>query len=157
MMSNHNHLRITRIIRCLRILGLDSEAIAFYNTLSTITTGKKQIVSCRSSDYWRRAAERPVNWEPSLSEDACQADKKRTLGPDFLREYEKLKIARDLQKKHDIKKAQKDENEAAWLVTKEQIAAEIIPHQHEQNDSNLKGKQAALPSSAEVVGQSTSE
>ncbi|PQE06609.1 opioid growth factor receptor region protein [Rutstroemia sp. NJR-2017a BVV2] len=154
MMSNHNHLRITRIIRCLRILGLDSEAIAFYNTLSTITTGKKQIVSCRSTDYWRRAAERPLNWEPSLSEDVCQADRKRTLGPDFLREYEKLKKSRDLQKKHDLQKTQKDEREAAWLLTKEQIAAEENKCQHERHDSNSKGKEAASRRSAEAVGQS---
>ncbi|PQE28061.1 opioid growth factor receptor region protein [Rutstroemia sp. NJR-2017a WRK4] len=153
MMSNHNHLRISRIIRCLRILGLESEAIAFYNTLSAIITGKTQIVSCRSADYWRRAAERPLNWEPSLSEDVCQADSKRALGPDFLREYEKLKKSRDLQKKHDLKNAQKEEREAAWLLTKEQIAVEKSTSQHERDDSNSKGKEAASRTSIEAVGQ----
>jgi hypothetical protein len=153
MMSNHNHLRISRIIRCLRILGLESEAIAFYNTLSAVTTGKTQIVSCRSADYWRRAAERPLNWEPSLSEDACQADRKRALGPDFLREYEKLKKSRDLQKKHDLKNAQKEEKEAAWLLTKEQIAAEKNTSQHERDDSNSAGKATASRIPTEAVEQ----
>ncbi|PQE20710.1 opioid growth factor receptor region protein [Rutstroemia sp. NJR-2017a BBW] len=153
MMSNHNHLRISRIIRCLRILGLESEAIAFYNTLSAITTGKTQIVSCRSADYWRRAAERPLNWEPNLSEDVCQADRKRALGPDFLREYEKLKKSRDLQKKHDLKNAQKEEREAAWLLTKEQIAAEKSTSQHERDDSNSTGKATASRISTEAVEQ----
>lgn len=143
-MSNHNHLRITRIIRCLRILGLDSEAIAFYNALSTITTGNNQIVSCRSTDYWRRAAERPVHWEPSLSEDVCQADKNWTLGPDFLRDYERLKRARDLQKKHDLKKAQKEERETAWLVTKEQIAAKKASHQRDQDDTGSEDRNATI-------------
>lgn len=32
--GNHNHLRITRILRCLRSLGLDAEASAFFRWLS---------------------------------------------------------------------------------------------------------------------------
>ncbi|KAM3086465.1 hypothetical protein ACMFMG_000597 [Clarireedia jacksonii] len=151
MMSNHNHLRITRIIRCLRILGLESEAIAFYKTLSAITTGTKQIVSCRSTDYWRRAAERPVHWEPSLSEDVCEADKKWALGPDFLREYERLKRAKDLQKKHDLMNSQKEEREAAWLITKEQIAAEKASLQSDQDNSTPERKKAVFQLLAEAV------
>src|ERR1700674_5375280 len=34
--GNHNHLRITRILRCLTLLGLESEAKAFAKCLSEI-------------------------------------------------------------------------------------------------------------------------
>jgi hypothetical protein len=34
--SNHNHLRITRILRCLSLLGLEPEAKAFFDCLSEI-------------------------------------------------------------------------------------------------------------------------
>jgi hypothetical protein len=35
-LNNHNHLRITRILRSLRLLGLEAEAKAFYSCLSRI-------------------------------------------------------------------------------------------------------------------------
>jgi hypothetical protein len=34
--GNHNHLRITRILRCLTVLGLEAEAKAFFDCLSEI-------------------------------------------------------------------------------------------------------------------------
>jgi len=34
--GNHNHLRITRILRCLSLLGLEAEAKAFFDCLSEI-------------------------------------------------------------------------------------------------------------------------
>jgi len=34
--GNHNHLRITRILRCLSLLGLEAEAKAFFDCLSKI-------------------------------------------------------------------------------------------------------------------------
>jgi len=34
--GNHNHLRITRILRCLSLLGLEAEARAFFDCLSEI-------------------------------------------------------------------------------------------------------------------------
>ena len=34
--SNHNHLRITRILKSLRLLGLESEATAFFDCLTDI-------------------------------------------------------------------------------------------------------------------------
>lgn len=61
---NHNHLRITRIIRCLRILGLESEAQAFYQAL----VETKEIYSGGPSEttymFWRRAAKRPLEISP---------------------------------------------------------------------------------------------
>jgi hypothetical protein len=46
---NHNQLRITRAIRSLRILGLNSYAMMFYKCLSKIRL-------YQSNDYWYHAA-----------------------------------------------------------------------------------------------------
>jgi hypothetical protein len=78
---DHNHLRITRIIRCLRVLGFEDEAKAFHKTLEA-TTMK---VSYRSREFWRRAAERALNLRPDL--DIYDEDD-TTIGPGFLREFE---------------------------------------------------------------------
>ena len=82
--SSHNHLRITRIIRSIRILGLEEEAEAFFVALELIfkTTGR---ISSRSLEYWRRAAQRPLNVPPhSQTSSASQ-------GKGFLRDFEALK------------------------------------------------------------------
>ena len=79
---DHNHLRITRIIRyvtdplmkllsyaddcrCLRILGLESAAKAFFQALQDNASG----VSPRSLMYWRRAVERPLHLPPDDEDD----------------------------------------------------------------------------------------
>jgi hypothetical protein len=57
--GNHNHLRITRILRCLRLLGLEAEAKAFFDCLSEIYEDeqKKPLASISSETilYWRGA------------------------------------------------------------------------------------------------------
>lgn len=59
---SHNHLRISRIIRCLRVLDCQEEAAVFYDFLehdeTLITT-----VSGGSHAYWYRAANHPI-WVP---------------------------------------------------------------------------------------------
>jgi hypothetical protein len=64
---NHNHLRLTRIIRSCRVLGLEGEASALHGFLTTDeqVTGT---VSLRSQIYWSRAAERGL-WLPPDEED----------------------------------------------------------------------------------------
>jgi hypothetical protein len=60
---DHNHLRMTRILRSLRVLGLEGEAAALHKFLSTdekVTSS----VSPRSQMYWRRAAERDLYLPP---------------------------------------------------------------------------------------------
>jgi hypothetical protein len=57
--SNHNHLRITRILRCLSVLGLDVEAAAFFDCLSEIY-GEQQnkaepAISGETMSYWAKA------------------------------------------------------------------------------------------------------
>ncbi|KAK6423431.1 hypothetical protein LTR95_016531 [Oleoguttula sp. CCFEE 5521] len=60
---NHNHLRITRIIRSLRVLGCCGEAAAFWKFLQESDDVKKA-VSARSLMYWERAAERELRLPP---------------------------------------------------------------------------------------------
>ncbi|KAI9046642.1 hypothetical protein LZ554_009384 [Drepanopeziza brunnea f. sp. 'monogermtubi'] len=81
---DHNHLRITRIIRCLRVLGLEEEALAFRATLESSTIH----VSARSREFWRRAAERSLNLRPDFEDDDIDGEDDLTVGPAFLREFE---------------------------------------------------------------------
>jgi len=57
--GNHNHLRITRILRCLTVLGLEAEAKAFFGCLSEIYESEQnKPVPAISDDtmlYWRQA------------------------------------------------------------------------------------------------------
>ncbi|KAK6585973.1 hypothetical protein PZA11_001030 [Diplocarpon coronariae] len=81
---DHNHLRITRIIRCLRVLGLEDEAQAFRAALEEATVN----ASSRSREYWRRATERTLNLRPDLEDKDIEGEDDLTLGPKFLREFE---------------------------------------------------------------------
>jgi hypothetical protein len=56
---DHNHLRISRILRSLRVLGLPDEAQAFFHALQEVFDSFGRI-SERSLMFWRRAAERPL-------------------------------------------------------------------------------------------------
>ncbi|KAI4108940.1 MAG: hypothetical protein LQ339_002059 [Xanthoria mediterranea] len=61
---NHNHLRITRIIRSCRVLGLEDEALAFYGALMAIAGERRGVFSRKTLMFWRRAAERPLHLAP---------------------------------------------------------------------------------------------
>lgn len=54
---NHNHLRITRILKCLSILGLKAEAEAFFERLSAIYEEEQNntlpAISDETFEYWR--------------------------------------------------------------------------------------------------------
>jgi len=58
--GNHNHLRITRILKCLNGLGLEAEAKAFFDCLSEIYEDEQSKPMSAISDetmlYWREAA-----------------------------------------------------------------------------------------------------
>ncbi|PMD34734.1 hypothetical protein L207DRAFT_588248 [Hyaloscypha variabilis F] len=84
---DHNHLRITRIIRSLRVLGLEDEAKAFRIAIASSATR----VDPRSREFWRRAAERALNLRPDLNIDDENDTK---IGPKFLREFEAERQAR---------------------------------------------------------------
>lgn len=57
--GNHNHLRITRILRCLTVLGLEPEAKAFLECLAEIYEDEQNKPIAAISDetmmYWRSA------------------------------------------------------------------------------------------------------
>nr|OQO19574.1 hypothetical protein B0A51_15091 [Rachicladosporium sp. CCFEE 5018] len=71
---NHNHLRITRIIRSLRVLGCGDEAAAFWRFLLESDDVKKA-VSARSLMYWKRAAERELHLPPDEDDDEAEGVK----------------------------------------------------------------------------------
>jgi Opioid growth factor receptor (OGFr) conserved region len=54
---NHNHLRITRILKCLRALGLETEAQAFFGALSAIHHSRQfaGTISPVTFEYWQSA------------------------------------------------------------------------------------------------------
>ena len=58
--GNHNHLRITRILKCLNVLGLELEAKAFFDCLSEIYDDEQNkpmpAISDETMRYWREAA-----------------------------------------------------------------------------------------------------
>lgn len=79
---DHNHLRITRIIRSLRVLGLEDEARAFFVALEEVCHLHEGCISQKSLMFWARAAERPLYLAPEDDSDDGN-------GEDFLYEYEK--------------------------------------------------------------------
>ncbi|KAL8743153.1 MAG: hypothetical protein Q9190_004463 [Brigantiaea leucoxantha] len=81
---DHNHLRITRIIRSCRVLGLEEEAITFFQALTDVYEDKGS-VSPRSVQFWARAAKRPLFLAPEDDEDLGQ-------GARFLYEFEKERV-----------------------------------------------------------------
>lgn len=64
---DHNHLRITRIIRSLRVLGLQAEAAAFHEALTEVCR-KYGRIGDNSQEFWRRALERPLYLAPDDTE-----------------------------------------------------------------------------------------
>lgn len=56
--SNHNHLRLTRILRCIRLLGLAAEADALFYMLSDIYRANPTQITQRTYRFWADAVER---------------------------------------------------------------------------------------------------
>jgi hypothetical protein len=54
--GNHNHLRLTRILTSLRLLGLDDYADALYGCLEEVASDHPHAVSATTLAYWQRAA-----------------------------------------------------------------------------------------------------
>jgi hypothetical protein len=65
---DHNHLRITRILRCLRVLGLQTECDAFFEALKCVFNDPVINISERSLSYWARAVTRPLYIAPDDDE-----------------------------------------------------------------------------------------
>jgi hypothetical protein len=56
--GDHNHLRITRILKCLQASGLSAYAAAFYRALRPIADPKH--VTAETLRYWQAAAGQPA-------------------------------------------------------------------------------------------------
>jgi hypothetical protein len=54
--GNHNHLRLTRILSSLRLLGLEPVAAALYSCLESIYRSGRTGISRETAGYWARAA-----------------------------------------------------------------------------------------------------
>lgn len=68
--NNHNFKRITRIIRCLRLFGLDDEANTFFTMIREKVAHEeavsgKTIVSPKTIEYWEKANQK-VEVEPII-------------------------------------------------------------------------------------------
>lgn len=77
---DHNHLRLTRIIRCCRVLGLTDEAARLWEALQDVQRLHGRI-SANSMMYWRRAATRPLHIRPD------QDDDENIAGMEFLQAF----------------------------------------------------------------------
>ncbi len=58
--GNHNHLRITRMLRCLRLSGLEAEACAFFECLDAIYEEQRvqprPAITAETFRFWKNAA-----------------------------------------------------------------------------------------------------
>ena len=52
--QDHNHLRITRIIKCLRLIISDEEADNFYNDVLELL-GNNNLINKRTLEFWSEA------------------------------------------------------------------------------------------------------
>lgn len=53
--GNHNHLRITRILKSLMALGLEAEARSFFSCLVEIYEKERGRISARTFEFWSSA------------------------------------------------------------------------------------------------------
>jgi hypothetical protein len=76
---NHNHLRITRILKCLMILGLENYARAFYACLQQIYQEDSGLIGEETFQYWTRAINTNTSAYPTCTLDV--ADVPRATKP----------------------------------------------------------------------------
>ena len=99
---NHNYQRITRILRSLRILGLEDEAGAFFSALKKVYDTNSKAIDSGTFEFWARAAERPLHLTP-------QDEKGEERGEKFLREHENQKASgKPLENPNNYKKKPED-------------------------------------------------
>jgi hypothetical protein len=63
--GNHNHLRLTRMLRSLRVLGLEREAAGLWEALRALyereTAAGRPTITAETFAFWRQAAMAPLN------------------------------------------------------------------------------------------------
>ncbi|KAK0514667.1 hypothetical protein JMJ35_003284 [Cladonia borealis] len=117
---NHNHLRITRILRSLRVLGLEKEAWEFFKALKRVYEGGR--IGQKSMMFWTRAIERPLFLAPE--------DEDYNGGCEFLYEFESGEETSFIK---SLESSSNDEEEV-----------------EEANDSPETARENKLPTSDEV-------
>jgi hypothetical protein len=95
---DHNHLRITRILRCLRVLGLQMECEAFFEALKNVFNDPAINISDRTFMYWTRAVTRPLSIAPDDDEI------------DWLKEWEDEQAVKMAGKEDEHKKEEAKES-----------------------------------------------
>ncbi len=69
---DHNHLRITRIIRCLRVLGMEAHAGAFFRALVDVYDNGRSGISAKSMMFWYVFSESMLSlWDRSSRIKTC--------------------------------------------------------------------------------------
>jgi hypothetical protein len=53
--SNHNYLRISRILNCLMLLGFTTEAEMFFNVLDEVYKTHRRYIGPTTYQYWEKA------------------------------------------------------------------------------------------------------
>ena len=99
---DHNHLRMTRIIRSLRVLGLEAEAQAFYMALKKVYEENPGHINAKSLKFWTRAAERPLYLAPEDDED--EGD-----GQDYL--YELAGVSKSSSEEEEESEEEEDDDD----------------------------------------------
>ena len=126
---DHNHLRLTRIIRCMRVLSCEKEAQALYHALLEYDTS--DVVRKSSKMFWWRAAERPL-WlppdEPNDNADGIRWLKEVCEAQEKSQAVEQVRAAEEAQ-------AKQGGGEANSVDTVEQTSAE----QEEAKDEDKTG------------------
>jgi hypothetical protein len=125
---DHNHLRITRIIRSLRILGLEAEALALYTTLSTLAKHASE----SSHGFWKRAALRSLNIPP---DDTRSNDDNRTVGKAFLIKYEESRESDGsaIKEAADTEAADKEAGSGSSEDTSQHAVTKVTEEQSDDN------------------------
>jgi hypothetical protein len=142
---NHNHLRISRILRCLRILGLQTECIAFFKALERVYNSSASTISARSFTYWRLAVTRPLHMAPDDS--VC----KWLEG--WEKEQENLKKLADEQKLRNERDGIFKEKEVDWDPEVEEMEREKEKRrlQRELEEAEARAAQEALEAEEEEM------
>ena len=80
--ATHHHLRFTRMIRALRVLGCGREAMALFKGLERVADEQTaRGVGAKSRRFWARAALRPLDLPPDEDDDF-------EGGAEFLKRFE---------------------------------------------------------------------
>ncbi len=64
-LCNHNYLRITRILKCLMLFGLQDEAQSFYDCLCQVYQENRDRIGDDTFQYWTNAVKTDATISPT--------------------------------------------------------------------------------------------